>query len=159
QVMAPTIDANRTPADLYDNHQVYIQELTRHSLANLETWTAELLRRLAREKRYGLPEAALIPDPRWPHRLYRIPRDYWESVARALCQYLATSGEYTYSLEQRRQKLTLDPVEDFLFNVKEGHCERYASALVLMLRTQGVPARMIKGYRGVESLGGGAYVV
>ena len=32
------------------------------------------------------------------------------------------------------------PVEDFIFNQKEGHCERYASALALLLRMQNIPA-------------------
>jgi transglutaminase-like putative cysteine protease len=88
-----------------------------------------------------------------------VPPEHRERVAVALCRYLANSGEYTYTLDQPRRNLGVDPVEDFLFNVKQGHCERYASALVLMLRTQGIPARLVKGYRGCESLGGGAYVV
>jgi hypothetical protein len=160
QVMAPTFDANRTPAELgAAGGQIYIQALTRQALPRLEVWTAALLRRLAAQRRYDLPVEALVPDARWPERSYRIESAYRERVARALCTYLRESGEYTYSLDQRRKEVNLDPVEDFLFNVKEGHCERYASALVLMLRTQGVPARMIKGYRGVESVGDGAYVV
>jgi protein-glutamine gamma-glutamyltransferase len=160
QVMAPTVEANRTPAELgASGGQFYVQELTKQALPRLETWTAALLRRLAGQRRYDLPAEALVPDPRWPDRSYRVEPAYRERVARTLCAYLRDSGEYTYSLEQRRRQLNLDPVEDFLFNVKEGHCERFASALVLMLRTQGIPARLIKGYRGVDSVGDGKYVV
>jgi hypothetical protein len=43
---------------------------------------------------------------------------------------------------------TIDPVEDFLYNRKEGHCEYFASALTLMLRTAGIPARLINGFKG-----------
>lgn len=69
--------------------------------------------------------------------------------AKALEKYLTTLP-YKYSLERRRQDYNIDPTEDFIFNVKEGHCERFASALVLMLRTVNVPARIIVGYRGLE---------
>jgi len=60
------------------------------------------------------------------------------------------AGKYTYSLNRRKQDSTIDPIEDFLFNVKEGHCERYASALVMMLRSIGIKSRIIIGYRGAE---------
>lgn len=39
---------------------------------------------------------------------------------------------------------------DFLFNVREGHCEYFASAMVLMLRTQGIAARMVNGFQQGE---------
>lgn len=75
--------------------------------------------------------------------------------ALALEKFLA-SPPYQYSLDRKKQDTQIDPTEDFLFNVKEGHCERYASALVIMLRTIGVPARIVIGYRGAEwnDLGG-----
>lgn len=60
------------------------------------------------------------------------------------------AGKFTYSLNRRKQDSTIDPIEDFLFNVKEGHCERYASALVMMLRSIGIKSRIIVGYRGAE---------
>jgi hypothetical protein len=40
----------------------------------------------------------------------------------------------------------LAPVEDLIFNRKEGHCERFASAMALFLRMQGVPSRVVIGY-------------
>ena len=53
---------------------------------------------------------------------------------------------------------SLDPTVDFLTNVRRGTCERYASALTLMLRSVGIPARIVKGYRGWD-LEAGQYVV
>jgi transglutaminase-like putative cysteine protease len=70
----------------------------------------------------------------------------------ALQDYFLESEDYTYSLNQlgvQRDPL-LDPVEDFVSNHKTGHCEYFASALVLMLRSQGIPARMVVGYRATE---------
>ena len=39
-----------------------------------------------------------------------------------------------------------NPVDDFIFNQKRGHCERFASALAVMLRMRGVPSRIVIGY-------------
>jgi hypothetical protein len=43
--------------------------------------------------------------------------------------------------------LTQDGVDYFLFDAKEGYCDYYASAMVVMLRAVGIPARYVRGYR------------
>ena len=58
-----------------------------------------------------------------------------------------------------RRHATVDPVMDFLVNVKQGHCERFASALALMLRSQGIPSRVVVGFRGADERGDGYYVI
>ena len=40
------------------------------------------------------------------------------------------------------------PVEAFLFGPGQGHCEHYAAATVLMLRSLGIPSRVAYGYAG-----------
>ncbi|NNE65529.1 MAG: DUF3488 domain-containing protein [Pyrinomonadaceae bacterium] len=55
------------------------------------------------------------------------------------------SGDFGYSLEMKARGP--QPVADFLFNVKEGHCEYFASAMAMMLRTQGVAARVVNGFQ------------
>ncbi|MDP1830932.1 MAG: transglutaminaseTgpA domain-containing protein [Geothrix sp.] len=40
-----------------------------------------------------------------------------------------------------------NPLEDFLDQTQAGHCEYFASAMALMLRARGVPARVVNGYR------------
>lgn len=53
-----------------------------------------------------------------------------------------------------------EPVEWFLFEQREGYCDYYASAMVLMLRSQGIPARWVRGYAGGEfDADRGVYVV
>ena len=42
----------------------------------------------------------------------------------------------------------MDPIEHFLTQTRKGHCEYFASALTLLLRSQGIPARMVVGYKG-----------
>ena len=47
----------------------------------------------------------------------------------------------------------------FLFESREGHCEYFASAMVVMLRHERVPARLVVGYHGGNASGGGDRVV
>ncbi len=53
---------------------------------------------------------------------------------------------YSYTLKIERRDLQEDPVIDFLVHVRKGHCELFASAMVLILRTLGIPARFITGF-------------
>lgn len=62
--------------------------------------------------------------------------------------HLRDSGDYTYTLDLSIVDSSIDPVEDFLFNRKSGHCEYYASALTLMLRAVGISSRLVNGYKG-----------
>ncbi len=41
-------------------------------------------------------------------------------------------------------------VDEFLFETRVGFCEHYASALAVLLRSGGVPARVVVGYQGAE---------
>ncbi len=62
-------------------------------------------------------------------------------------QHLLTQYEYTLDFLGRTGE---DPLADFLFVYKSGHCEYFASAMVIMLRSQGVPARFVTGFLGAE---------
>ena len=88
-----------------------------------------------------------------------LPPDQHATVARALESYLANSGDYSYTLNLQRVDRSIDPSMDFLLNVKKGHCERYAGSLALMLRSLGVPTRVVKGYRGADYHGDGVYYI
>ena len=65
------------------------------------------------------------------------------------------SGEYTYSLAG--PGVSGNPLEVFLSQTKTGFCEHFASAMTLMLRSVGVPARMVGGYLGGDYNASGAY--
>ena len=69
-------------------------------------------------------------------------------VAERLESYLRDSDEFSYSLNASVQDASIDPVEDFLFNRKTGHCEYYASAMALMLRAVDIPSRLVSGFKG-----------
>jgi hypothetical protein len=135
----------------------YHQRLLEQPVESLRAWTYKLLKSLVKQKK--LPKSAWTDDDEASGGL---PPQRWELVARALSEHLASSGEYHYTLELQRKDLRLDPAEDFLVNVKQGHCGYYATALALMLRSAGIPARIVNGYRGAETPEGqprGYYVV
>jgi transglutaminase-like putative cysteine protease len=156
QVLPARADPARMPAEPLED--MYFDRLRRQSVPGLRDWTLDLLRRLSAQPRSPLPDAIRAPLAR-PEGAFTVDPEHWEVVARALTHYLADSGDYTYTLVITRQDLTIDPVMDFLVNLKQGHCERYATALALMLRSVGIPARVVKGFRGTEHEGDGAYVV
>jgi hypothetical protein len=79
-----------------------------------------------------------------------LPEDDRVGRARYLEQKLAFSGLFRYSLEGQPRDPALDPIEDFLAKNRAGHCEYFATALTLMLRSQNIPARMVVGYRTDE---------
>jgi protein-glutamine gamma-glutamyltransferase len=59
-------------------------------------------------------------------------------------------SHYEYSLNLPKIPGDKDPLSFFLFDAKKGHCEYFASALVVMLRSLGIPARLINGFRSGE---------
>lgn len=59
--------------------------------------------------------------------------------------YLKTEYRYTNSPDQSNATED-DFVDDFLFHIKEGYCDYYSTAMVVMARSLGIPARWVKGY-------------
>jgi hypothetical protein len=70
--------------------------------------------------------------------------------AKALERHLRDLGGFRYTLSPPKRDPTMDPIEDFIVNNQLGHCEYFASALVLMLRSVGIPARMCVGFKGAD---------
>ncbi|MFH5187043.1 transglutaminase family protein [Paenibacillus sp. TAB 01] len=65
--------------------------------------------------------------------------------AKAVEHYLSTN--YTYSLGGSRPPSGgQDLVDQFLFEQKSGYCDHFSSAMVVLLRSAGIPARWVKGF-------------
>ncbi len=77
------------------------------------------------------------------------PRD----IAAAMVERLETELRYTRELPGEQD----DPLAHFLFERREGHCEYFASALVMLLRLQGIPARVAAGFYGASYVEAGDY--
>ena len=65
-------------------------------------------------------------------------------VVMAVTTYLQRNFHYTLDLPH--VPAGRDPVDWFLFDVKTGYCEQFATAEALMLRSLGIPARLATGY-------------
>jgi len=84
------------------------------------------------------------------------------ALARQVTESEATLYDKVYALERFLSSeaflytLEIPPVEsgsviDSFINVtRRGHCELFATAMALMLRSQGIPTRVVRGYRGGE---------
>ena len=93
---------------------------------------------------------ALPPqDPRVAALATQITRsagnDY--DKASAIENHLRMHFAYTLQLPRTAVK---DPIANFLFERKQGHCEYFASSMAVMLRTIGIPSRVVNGFRSDE---------
>ncbi len=79
----------------------------------------------------------------------RITASYSNNYDKALAveQYLRTHFGYTLELPRTPPR---DPLANFLFERKEGHCEYFASSMAVMLRTLRIPSRIVNGFRSGE---------
>jgi hypothetical protein len=66
--------------------------------------------------------------------------------AKALEIYLQNNFGYTLELKPGGE----EPLAEFLFDYREGHCEYFATAMAVMLRTQGIATRVVNGFQPGE---------
>jgi transglutaminase-like putative cysteine protease len=76
-------------------------------------------------------------------------------AAIAVERWLSTSLTYSRELPGAQG----DPIAHFLFVSKRGHCELFSSAMVILLRLAGIPARNVTGYYGGTPTGAGYWAV
>jgi transglutaminase-like putative cysteine protease len=112
---------------------------------------ADELRLAANTVPGGMDEYLQLPalDIRIPKLAEEItkaaPSNYDKAVA--MEQYLSTHFGYTLELPRT---LPPDPLANFLFERKNGHCEYFASSMAVMLRSLHIPSRIVTGFRGGE---------
>lgn len=56
------------------------------------------------------------------------------------------NGDYRYSL--KNLPTSNKPIDEFLFDKKQGNCEYFATSMAIILRINGIPSRVVAGYRG-----------
>jgi protein-glutamine gamma-glutamyltransferase len=98
-------------------------------------------------------------DPRIPALAGKITADSKNEYDKAanIERYLMTHYSYTLDLSGPRVK---DPLANFLFVRRSGHCEYFASAMTIMLRSIGIPARYATGFLpGEYNDVGGDYII
>ncbi|MBM4084242.1 MAG: DUF3488 domain-containing protein [Planctomycetes bacterium] len=95
--------------------------------------------------------------PQMPDRIAELARQVAPNAAypsayekaQAIERYLRDPSNFRYTLE-RTATPEVEPVEDFLFNRKAGHCEYFASAMVILLRSLAIPSRLVNGFKEGE---------
>ncbi len=88
------------------------------------------------EEEIGTPDSSWYPDQ-------------MEHFARRIETYLR-SERFTYTLDPPPLQGDEEPIGRFLLSTRSGHCEYFASAMVLMCQFSGLTARLVSGYRGGE---------
>jgi transglutaminase-like putative cysteine protease len=87
--------------------------------------------------------------PRLDPRIERLAREITRGThtnfdkARAIESFLKTNFQYSLELKPA----TGEPLSEFLFENYKGHCEYFASAMVIMLRSIDIPARIVNGFQ------------
>jgi protein-glutamine gamma-glutamyltransferase len=97
-----------------------------------------------RQRYLQLPTKQL--DPRIPELARAFAARASTDLARARAVERRLRSDYGYTLELPRQEVQ-DPLAYFLFTRKKGYCEYFASAMTVMLRTLGIPSRLVTGFQ------------
>ncbi|HEY0010014.1 MAG TPA: DUF3488 and transglutaminase-like domain-containing protein, partial [Tepidisphaeraceae bacterium] len=83
-----------------------------------------------------------------------------ERIARNFERYLQNNFTYTLDLTDARRVADEDPLTQFLYDFKRGHCEYFAGAMALMCQSLGMEARVIVGFKSNEfNAVGGYYII
>lgn len=159
QTLAIALPANRG----LGSYTTYVDPLASES-----TWRA-----IVGDRIIGIPETRKYRNPRVRALAVQILNDrsvplqtppaypergrHARRAAQAIADYFQSGFEYTLDLSDMR--ISGDPIEQFLFEEKRGHCEFYASAMTAMLQTLGIDARIATGFLGSEYLGDGEYLL
>jgi protein-glutamine gamma-glutamyltransferase len=140
---------------------VVVSNLDQSSL-NYEVWSD--VRAVDPEKLQGLPDSYpavmgqtsfrvlthhdLAPATvQLARRITEGDENAYDKVTAIRDHFLGGDFEYSLDVNESRQ---FRPVDDFVLRQRVGHCELFASAMALMVRSLGIPARVVSGYHGGE---------
>lgn len=101
-----------------------------------------------------LPKGSNPLTARWAQRLWLGSQGAEDFLARVMRHFRQQPFFYTL----RPPKLGSNSVDEFLFQTRRGFCSHYASAMAVIARSVGLPARLVSGYQGGEWQGEDGYV-
>ena len=143
----------RTDPDLSIRAPIYLDEGLVYSVeSTVPTITGEDLAQLPPTRpsrsRYldrflQLPAELPARDRALADQITRGAQNEYDAVM-AVQSWLQTNTRYDLSVP--REPAGVDAVDHFLFDTRRGFCEHIASAMALLLRTQGIAARIVTGY-------------
>jgi protein-glutamine gamma-glutamyltransferase len=144
-----TVDDDQTFHSLDHEHTVNVYE----GVSDVSFPAPATLDRLQLSTPPWIPDHYLqLPeklDPRIPQLAHKLTDSERSPYRRAVAieHYLTT--QYGYTLQLPAQP-PADPLADFLFRRRRGHCEYFASSMAVLLRTVGIPSRVVTGFRGAQ---------
>lgn len=113
------------------------------------------------ESRYALNRALQLPAGFNPRA-----RELGQALRRKLADDRAIIDEVLSMFRTEKFFYTLEPpllgtnsVDEFLFEVRSGFCEIYASSFAVLMRAAGIPTRIVTGYLGGEMNQFGNYLI
>jgi len=99
---------------------------------------------------FALPYLQLPPlDQRIQRLAAQISSSASNNYDKAVALEAYLKSHYGYTLQLPRTPVD-DPVANFLFDRKQGHCEYFAASMAVMLRTLQIPSRVVNGFRSDE---------
>ena len=115
--------------------------------------------------KHGYPKSLEERYTQLPHeldgRISDLAKEYSDGAQSpydlALSIENALKKDYNYTTEG--VGWPTDPISNFLFERKQGHCEYFATSMVLMMRTLGIPARPVNGFLGSQYNSYGEYYI
>jgi len=66
--------------------------------------------------------------------------------AKAIEAWFLAKGRFKYTLKPPEAQVGVRPLDNFLFNTKEGYCTDFSTAMNVMLRLLGIPSREMSGF-------------
>ena len=118
--------------------RAYIPQVTIQQLKSASTEYPEYIR------------ARYLQLPYIPPRVHELAKEISSGIdnpydkAKAIEHYLRAN--YPYDLEIPAPPVDRDVTDYFLFDLKRGYCDYYATAMVVLARLNGLPARFVSGY-------------
>ena len=154
-IQSDMINPKPEPVDYFDLENLYEQEKSKNSqmgslygkLEAKKTF-ADLSETLRKRQKKIEEEYTTLPAS-VPGRVFELTQEICRGTksrleqCRAITQYLR---KYQYTTSVTRTAPEEDSVDHFLFESKTGYCTYFASAMAVMCRTQGIPARYVEGF-------------
>jgi transglutaminase-like putative cysteine protease len=138
------------PANSSGNYVVTVEysTATQAELEGAGTNYADWVRQFSAPPAYGYRSQVVLEKI---HRLALSIVDAAGAVtpydkAAAIESYLRDPSKFQYTLEPPKTPDGMDPLDFFLFTSKKGYCEFFASAMGDMLRSLGIPTRLVNGF-------------
>lgn len=149
----------RPTSDLFADQTTLLQSDIFSATSEVTAYRAEVyipnptiseLRSASTEYPEAILERYLVLPRELPDRVRTLALDITDGKsnpyekAKAIESYLRTN--YPYDLEVPAPPVDRDVTEYFLFELKKGYCDYYATAMVVLARANGLPARFVSGY-------------